>query len=67
MSDSNLTTSETDYSKLRYYKQLDKHIRSLSEKVWEKSVIKQNFYNDIVRKLEKMRKLPSRWLASMVY
>ena len=38
-----------DADKARYYGELEKHINSLSAKFREKSVIKQNTYNDIIK------------------
>ena len=38
-----------DADKARYYEELEKHINSLSAKFREKSVIKQNTYNDIIK------------------
>ena len=35
--------------KARYYEELEKHINFLSAKFREKSVIKQNTYNDIIK------------------
>ena len=46
MSQSNLTTIETNNGELCYYEQLEKHINSLGSRFREKSVIKQNIYND---------------------
>ncbi|CAF2132348.1 unnamed protein product [Rotaria magnacalcarata] len=48
MSELPSTSIQTDSEETRYYQELEKHINSLSMKFREKSVIKQNSYNDIV-------------------
>ena len=49
MFESDSTTSQLDTREFLYYEELKKHIDSLSKKFQEKSVIKQNVYNDIVK------------------
>ena len=49
MSELPSTSIQTDSEETRYYQELEKHINSLSMKFREKSVIKQNSYNDIVK------------------
>lgn len=59
MSDSYSTTVQMDNKELLYYQALEKHINSLSERFREKSVIKQSFYNDIVKCLLLPKEKPS--------
>jgi hypothetical protein len=48
MSQSQSTTVEVESGETLYYKELEKHISSLSERFRAKSVIKRCIYNDIV-------------------
>ncbi len=49
MSESNSTTVKIDNQQLRYYEELEKHINALSKNFREKSVIKQNVYDNIIK------------------
>ncbi|CAF3396293.1 unnamed protein product [Rotaria socialis] len=49
MSQSDSTTVEVESAESLYYKELEKHINSLSERFRAKSVIKQCVYDDIVK------------------
>jgi hypothetical protein len=49
MSESNSTTVEIDNQQLRYYEELEKHINAMSKNFREKSVIKQDVYEDIIK------------------
>ena len=49
MSQSDSTTVEVESGGLLYYKELEKHINSLSERFPAKRVIKQCVYADIVK------------------
>ncbi|CAF4871722.1 unnamed protein product [Rotaria socialis] len=49
MSQSDSTTVEVESAESLYYKELEKHNNSLSERVRAKSVIKQCVYDDIVK------------------
>jgi hypothetical protein len=49
MSQSDSTTVEVESAKSLYYKELEKHINSLSERFRLKSVIKECGYNDIIK------------------
>ena len=58
MFESDSTTSQLDIREFLYYEELKKHIDSLSKKFQEKSVIKQNVYNDIVKCLLSTKEKP---------
>jgi hypothetical protein len=49
MSQSNSTTVEVDNHEVLYYEELEKHINAMSEKFRNKSVIRQSFYDDIIK------------------
>ncbi|CAF1552184.1 unnamed protein product, partial [Adineta ricciae] len=49
MSSPDLTTVQTDNNEVRYFEELENHIKSMSLKFQEKSVIKQCTYNDIIK------------------
>jgi len=51
MSESNSTIVQTNNIELHYYEQLEKYINSLGQRFQEKSIIKQNIYNDISKYL----------------
>jgi hypothetical protein len=59
MSESNSTTVEIDNQQLRYYEELEKHINASSKNFREKSVIKQNFYDNIIKCLLSPNRKPS--------
>ena len=59
MSQSNSATVETNNSVLHFYEQLEKHINSLGRKFRDKSIIKQNINNNIVKCLLLTKGKPS--------
>jgi hypothetical protein len=67
MSQSDSTSAQTNNGELHYYEQLEKYINSLSRKFREKSVIKQNVYNDIVKCLLLSKGKPSDFSPKFIY
>ena len=58
MPESNSAQTQIDSTVNAYYKALQKHIDSLTQKVQEKSVIQRNSYNDIAKCLLKPKGKP---------
>ena len=58
MFESDSTTSQLDTREFLYYEEWKKHIDPLSKKFQEKSLIKQNVYNDIVKCLLSTKEKP---------
>ncbi|CAF3169423.1 unnamed protein product [Rotaria sp. Silwood2] len=67
MYQSDLATIETTNSELHFYEQLEKYINLLGQNIRDKSVIKQNIYNDIVKCILLAKGKPSGFSLKFIY